>query len=137
LEYDVSDLEAPSQGLCPRGVVAFLRTTNGMILHCSGSKKGYSSSWLSSGSPLTKERFEPVPTTTVFKTQSYQVADVLMGISNCLSAADIASISEIKLTFAAHIRVNGAESNWIAETEWLSFPEAVRRKISHKSDAIL
>jgi hypothetical protein len=57
--------------------------------------------------------------TNDFVSRSYDIPVILGGIQNCPAAN---SAHDIKVAFQVRLRVNGIESNYIAESGWFPIP---------------
>jgi hypothetical protein len=115
VEYDKGSFQPGSPGLCPAGAFAYLLDKRGAYLG-SGPQKEYSSAAMSSHISFHPD-YAPLSETTDFVSGPHNISEILFGIN--LQRGYTEAIRKIKLGFRATLRVNGVETNCVAESDWL------------------
>jgi hypothetical protein len=132
LEYDETALKPDTRDLSPRAITAHFRTKSVDDVDTHQPVNGYSSWWMSSGSPFHRPNFAAIDRNTTFNAESCSLQDVLHGLELILSLDEIESIAEVKLACQLRLRVNGAEADHKAGSKWAPFPASLRQQLKER-----
>lgn len=132
VEYDEMALRPQTRGMSPRAIAAYLRTQNGKDVDTHQPLNGYSSWWMSSGSPFHRPKFTAINLNTTYQSESCSLAVVLRGLEHHLSLEQVESIAEVRLDCQLRLRVNGAEADHKAESKWTPFPDSLRKELKER-----